>query len=176
MSTGQQVAEPAGLVLLAPQDRPGRKDLLGRRARKGPQERKVPPGQRVRRDLLDQLGPRVRKVPPVRLDPGWSRSPPSSASGAAQALAAPANGSSAYRVTVTANLALSLSGGTAGQWQRVYLRLIMDATGGWTVTWPSQVGTRWPGNVAPTPATAPGSMTVVWFDTDDGGTTWVGGY
>lgn len=52
-------------------------------------------------------------------------------------------------VTLTGNTIFTFTGAVAGQ--VLYLRIVQDATGSRTVTWPS--GIKWPGGVAPTLST-----------------------
>ena len=95
-------------------------------------------------------------------------------SGASQALAFPASGSACYDVTLTANCTFTLTGGTAGQYQRVTLILRQDATAGRVATLPS--GVKWTSGVTPTPNTVAGKIDVFYFHTPDAGTTVLGGY
>ena len=97
-----------------------------------------------------------------------------SASGTSQSLAAASSGSKAYDITLTANCALSLSGGTAGQQQSMTVYLRQDSAAGRIVTLPS--GVKWPGGTPPTPGAAAGNVDVFVFTTPDGGTTWFGSY
>jgi hypothetical protein len=50
--------------------------------------------------------------------------------------------------------------------------LYQDGTGGWTTTWPGSVS--WLGTIAPSLPTAPGSVTLLVFETFNTGTTWYG--
>jgi hypothetical protein len=95
-------------------------------------------------------------------------------SGIAQVMAFPASGSAAFDITLTANCALTLSGGTAGQLQAITLILRQSGGGGFLPTLPA--GIRWPGGVAPTPNTLAGKIDVFTFSTSDGGTTIFGSY
>ena len=95
-------------------------------------------------------------------------------SGASQALAFPASGSACYDVTLTANCTFTLTGGTAGQYQRVTLILRQDATAGRVAMLPS--GVKWTSGVTPTPNTVAGKIDVFYFHTPDAGTTVLGGY
>ncbi len=96
------------------------------------------------------------------------------ASGAAQTLTFPASGNAAYDLTLTANCALSLSGGTAGQLQALTLILRQDATAGRLPALPASV--KWPGGTAPTPNTAAGGIDVFTFTTPDARATVLGSY
>ena len=48
----------------------------------------------------------------------------------------------------------------------------MDATGGWTSTWPGAV--TWVGGIIPTLTTSTGALNLLIFETVDGGVTWYG--
>jgi hypothetical protein len=95
-------------------------------------------------------------------------------SGVSRALAFPSTGSAAYDIVLTANCALTLAGGTAGQFQQITLILRQDATAGRVPALPS--GVRWPGGTAPVPNTTGGKIDVFTFSTSDGGTTIFGSY
>ena len=95
-------------------------------------------------------------------------------SGAAQTLTLPASGNAAFDVTLTANCALSLTGGTAGQLQTLTLILRQDATAGHLPSLPA--GVKWAGGIAPTPNTASGGIDVFTFTTPDAGATVLGSY
>lgn len=96
------------------------------------------------------------------------------ASGSSRALAFPASGNAAYDITLTANCAVTLTGGTAGQYQTITLVLRQDATAGRTPTLPD--GVKWPGGTAPTPNTTAGNIDVFTFSTPDARATVIGGY
>jgi hypothetical protein len=97
------------------------------------------------------------------------------ASGAAQAMAFPASGSAAFDITLTANCAITLAGGTTGQYQTVTLILRQNSTAGWMPTLPA--GVKWAnGGTAPTPNTLSGIVDVFTFSTPDGGATIFGSY
>ena len=96
------------------------------------------------------------------------------ASGASQALAAAAAGDRAFDITLTANCALSLSGGVAGQQQAITVYLRQSGAGGFQPALPP--GVRWPGGTAPTPNSAAGVIDVFRFATPDAGATWFGSY
>lgn len=96
------------------------------------------------------------------------------ASGSSRALAFPASGNAAYDITLTANCAVTLTGGTAGQYQTITLILRQDATAGRTPTLPN--GVKWPGGTAPTPNTTAGNIDVFTFSTPDARATVIGGY
>jgi hypothetical protein len=59
-----------------------------------------------------------------------------------------------YRITLTANCTLTLTGAVAGR--RYDLVLIQDGSGSHTMTWPAEV--VWPGGTPPTLSTAGGSV------------------
>lgn len=96
------------------------------------------------------------------------------ASGSSRALAFPASGNAAYDITLTANCAVTLTGGTSGQYQTITLVLRQDATAGRTPTLPA--GVKWPGGTAPTPNTTAGNIDVFTFSTPDARATVIGGY
>jgi hypothetical protein len=96
------------------------------------------------------------------------------ASGASQALAFASSGNAASDITLTANCAITLTGGTSGQYQSVVLILRQGGSGGFTPTLPAAV--RWPGGVAPTPNTVAGKIDVFTFSTSDAGLTVFGSY
>lgn len=54
----------------------------------------------------------------------------------------------------------------------VLLRLVQDATGGRAVTWPASV--KWANRAVPVLSSTGGAIDVVWLDTENGGTTWLG--
>ena len=91
-------------------------------------------------------------------------------SGASQAMTFAATGDKAYDITVSQALALSLSGGTAGQFQR--LVLIIKNPSGYPVTLPSGANIKYAGGIAPAVGTG---FTVITFGTDDASTTIFGG-
>ena len=95
-----------------------------------------------------------------------------SASGAAQALTVPAQGDRAYDIVLTANCALSLTGGSAGVAQTVHLWLRQAGGGGFTPALPA--GVKWPVGGPPVPGTAAGQIDVYKFTTLDGGATFTG--
>lgn len=94
-------------------------------------------------------------------------------SGTAQALAFPASGNAAYDVTLTGNCTFTLTGGTAGQIQRVQLLTRQDATGGRVPVLP---GVFWAGNVNPVPDSRKTQINEFDFVTSDGGVTTLGKY
>lgn len=89
------------------------------------------------------------------------------ASGAALTL--DASTSSAKKITLTGNCALTLTGATAGQVASLELLLIQDATGSRTITWPASV--KWAGG-APTLSTTAGAVDRIVLVSYNGGTTW----
>lgn len=94
------------------------------------------------------------------------------ASGASQAVTAPAHGEKIVDVTLTANCAFTLSGGTAGEACTVTLLLRQDATAGRTPSFP--VAVAWPGQITPSLNVGAGKYDVVSLTTLDGGVTWTG--
>lgn len=54
----------------------------------------------------------------------------------------------------------------------VYLYLKQDSTGGRTITWPSSIS--WDVSQEPILTTSPNKMDIVYLETIDGGTTWIG--
>lgn len=54
----------------------------------------------------------------------------------------------------------------------LFLRVIQDATGSWTVTWPGTV--QWPAGTPPTLSTAPNAVDLLAFYFD--GTNYLGGF
>ena len=96
------------------------------------------------------------------------------ASGAAQTLAAPASGSAAYNITLTANCTFTLAGGTPGQLQTLTV-ILREGAGGFTPAMPA--GVKWAnGGIQPTFDTSAAAIGVVTFTTADGGVTWFGSY
>ncbi len=92
-------------------------------------------------------------------------------SGTAQALAFPANGNATYDVTKTGNVAFTLTGGKAGQYQTLTI-VVRPGTGGFTESFPATI--KWPGGTAPTPSTS--AVNVYTVSTPDAGTTLIGSY
>lgn len=90
------------------------------------------------------------------------------ASGAAQTLTFPAYGSVAYDITLTGNCTFTVTGGTPGQRQTIYLTLRQDATAGRTVTLPT---VKWSNGAALTFVTTAGTVTDMSLTTTDAGTT-----
>ena len=97
-----------------------------------------------------------------------------STSGSSQSISFPSSGNAAYDITLTANCAITLTGGTSGQYQSVTLILRQNSTAGWTPTLPS--GVKWSGGTTPTPNTQAGKIDVFTFSTPDAGTTVLGSY
>jgi len=75
-----------------------------------------------------------------------------------------------FRVTLTGNTTLAFSNVPAGRVVVFTVTFVQDATGGRLVSYPGNVKADGGGVVAQ-PATAPGSVTVQSFYTDDGGVT-----
>jgi hypothetical protein len=96
------------------------------------------------------------------------------ASGASQALTFATSGSKCYDITLTANCAITLTGGTAGQLQTITLILRQSGGGGFTPTLPA--GVEWPGGQAPSPNTVSGKIDVFYLSTPDASTTQFGNY
>ncbi|NHN83681.1 hypothetical protein GOB93_03375 [Acetobacter musti] len=87
--------------------------------------------------------------------------------GASYAIAFPASGSVAYDITPSEAMALTLSGGTVGQEQRVTVVIRQGATG-YPVTLPPNV--IW-ASTTPVISTTAYQATILTFYTDDGGVT-----
>jgi hypothetical protein len=82
-----------------------------------------------------------------------------------------ANGN-VFTATATGNITFTFSGATNGLACSFTLFLTQDGTGGHAVTWPGSV--TWLGGVAPAIGSAAGAVTVLVFETVNGGTTWYG--
>lgn len=80
----------------------------------------------------------------------------------------------AWKLTMTGNCTLTLSGQSATDLTPVTLYLIQDATGNRTMTWPASV--KWGTAGAPTLSTAAGKIDIITLFTLDNGTTWIGSY
>ncbi len=93
------------------------------------------------------------------------------ASGTAQSLAFAASGNATYDVTKTGNVAFTLSGGRAGQYQTLTI-VVRPGAGGFTESFPATI--KWPGGTAPTPSTS--AVNVYTVSTPDAGTTLIGSY
>ena len=96
------------------------------------------------------------------------------ASGATQTLAFAASGDSAYDITLTANCAITITGGTVGQCQQLTLYLRQSGAGGFAPSFTQTIG--WPGGTAPTFNTTAGKFDALKINTPDGGVTLSGGY
>jgi hypothetical protein len=72
-------------------------------------------------------------------------------------------------VELSADLTLTFAG--LAPYRNYKIIFLQDATGGWTVTWPT---VSWLGGIAPFINTAPSSWTPVELTSDDGGVTWMG--
>jgi hypothetical protein len=68
----------------------------------------------------------------------------------------------------------SLSGGAAGQFQRVVLIIRQPSSGGFPITLPSNV--KWVSGSAPAVDESSGHITILNLGTDDGGATYLGGF
>lgn len=80
-----------------------------------------------------------------------------------------------WRLTLTGNPTFAFSNPPAdGIAQSVTVRVIQDATGSRTITYPASV--KWTDGVAPVLGTAAGKIDVLSFYTDDGGTTYLGSH
>jgi hypothetical protein len=80
-----------------------------------------------------------------------------------------------WRLTLTGNPTFAFSNPPAdGTAQTVIARLIQDATGSRTITYPGSV--KWTDGVAPVLGTAAGKVDVLTFTTDDGGATYLGSH
>ena len=80
-----------------------------------------------------------------------------------------------WRLTLTGNPTFAFSNPPADTIaQSIVVRLIQDATGGRTITYPGSV--KWTDGVAPILATAAGKIDVLTFTTDDGGAVYIGSH
>jgi hypothetical protein len=80
-----------------------------------------------------------------------------------------------FAVTQTGNCAFSFNGeslASSGTAYTITLYLWMNATGGWTTTFPTSV--TWLGGIVPALNTASGALNVLVFETINGGVTWYG--
>lgn len=77
-----------------------------------------------------------------------------------------------FDVTLTADCSIDLTGATTGDCYSVTIRLNQDSTGGRAVTWPASV--QWDSGSAPSLTTAAGTLSIVSFQSVDGGETWQG--
>ena len=91
-------------------------------------------------------------------------------SGATQTLTVPSSGDVAYDITLTANCALTLTGGTVGFAQLVTVLLRQDATAGRSCTLPTNI--RWSGGYPPALNAFANRVDLFRVITLDGGTTW----
>lgn len=98
------------------------------------------------------------------------------ASGASRAMTFAATGDAAFDVTLSANCTFTLSGGTAGQYQRITLIVRQPASGTtYTATLPPQSSNmRYNGGAPPATSTTLGSISLIDFFTSDGGLTVLG--
>ncbi len=128
-------------------------------------------------DLAQRLVPLVESQLPTGGGSGSSLAAPVTAStcpGGSLALVFAKNGDAAYEVTLSANCAYSIAGGTAGQDQRLTLYEHQPAAGSLDVgTLPS--GVLYPGGVVPPQSNAFGQTRIVVFSTADGGAHYFGG-
>lgn len=98
-----------------------------------------------------------------------------SAGGASQVLAFPPFGRACYDITLTADLTIGFTGGTAGEVSGLRIILRQPATGsGFAVRWPQ--GLWWPDKTAPSILTTAGSVAQIWVDTPDATATLLGRY
>lgn len=96
-----------------------------------------------------------------------------SQSGYSQTLAFPPSGNVAFDITLTANCAFLISGGSSAEMQTLTL-VIRGGNGGFSATLPNNV--KWPGGVAPTVDGSAGSYNEFYIRTLDGGATYSGNY
>ncbi|MFT8804522.1 MAG: hypothetical protein ABF856_04980 [Acetobacter aceti] len=98
-----------------------------------------------------------------------------SAGGASQVLAFPPFGRVCYDITLTADLTIGFSGGTAGEVSGMRIILRQPASGaGFAVHWPA--GLWWPDATAPSILATAGSVAQVWVETPDSAVTLLGRY
>lgn len=80
-------------------------------------------------------------------------------------------GGNYIRVRMTGNITtVNFTAGSNIYSNVIWLTLIQDGTGGWTVTWPASV--KWPGGVAPTLTAAANGVDRIFLESFDAGTTW----
>lgn len=97
------------------------------------------------------------------------------ASGASQALTFASDGTNkCYDITLTANCALTISGGVSGKYQTVSLILRQGGSAGFVPTLPANA--KWPGGQTPTPNTQAGKFDLFIFSTPDACVTLAGDY
>lgn len=77
-----------------------------------------------------------------------------------------------FSITLIGNTTLALSGATNGKACAVSLYLTQDGTGNRTVAFPASV--KWAGGAAPSISTGANSVSILVFETLNGGTTWFG--
>lgn len=78
----------------------------------------------------------------------------------------------AIDVTLTQNAVLAIAGIAPSQFHELVIIIRQDATGTWTITWPSSI--TWTGGSVPVPSTAASTAFAVRLVTTDGGSTWFG--
>ncbi len=74
--------------------------------------------------------------------------------------------------TLTGATTFTFTGATASTACSFALYITQDSTGGRTVTWPASV--KWADGTAPTLSTTANAISIVVFETINGGTTWFG--
>ncbi|MCE0745526.1 hypothetical protein LWC05_16780 [Acetobacter sicerae] len=98
-----------------------------------------------------------------------------SAGGANQVLAFPPFGRACYDITLTADLTIGFSGGTAGEVSGLRIILRQPASGaGFAVHWPDALW--WPDATAPSILTTAGGVAQIWVETPDEAATLLGRY
>ena len=95
------------------------------------------------------------------------------ASGASQALAFPSSGNICYDITLAANTAFTILGGTAGQLQTMTIILKQSGIGGFTPSFTNTIKVN--GGVLPTFNTVAGKIDKFTLSTDDASTTFLMG-
>lgn len=77
-------------------------------------------------------------------------------------------------VTLTTNMTYTWAAAPgSGAWSFTLIQS-QNATGGWTVAWPSAPAPKWPDGVPPALTVNPSATDMLVFATPDGGVTWYG--
>lgn len=77
-----------------------------------------------------------------------------------------------FNVTAVGNITFSFAGATNSYACTLSLYITQDSSGGHTIIWPSTV--RWPGGTEPLLDQSPNAVSILVFQTLDGGTVWYG--